>query len=649
MLSSVSEKPLPWISLAAAAGTGAYAFPLIVPWHIFILAACGVAGIGLCRTRTRRLIWSVLFTVVFIAVLTGYVSSTLAAAVVSASVLAMSSTVAIAAAILLMHISTIATIQEFVADRISWLGLESAGPSLIAISILLLARFHFSGRAFVAGVLSVLVAWAADLINLSPEMTMALVALPVCGLSVLMVRDERPIGRITPSVTIIVALVVGLLSWVWTMPRSWNEVYYLMPEAPEAFEAKYFSNYLEALAFAGVKAKQAKKLEDVSPGSLLLLPRLTSPFTTATGDPFTKRLGELARKRRWTVVIGGEHTNLGEVADRVEAITGQPMLRRDLTVPTGNTDNSGPLHISDLRAWPHEAILNRGASVRVSSLADKVLLAGDGWWAEPDIGEWLWVGNYVSESVDRAGRLTLAVSSDKEGARWVVIGDNSPLFNNQIISDPRPTIRLLQSATLWPAFLRDVFIATLVLVICIPFSGQYWSSWLPFFIVGSVTALGVYGSMMSNEASQAWRDSYIGESGFNERNFNVTLAKNPELVKGRRLIRLKAPVSGEVHLPEGDSTIFMVVGGIATVGGVKLSHCRRMGALSTTDGPYLMDAQACRMSGPARALIGTPKSAAAISIRHAKGETLIILDVAFLAQNAPAANGKWLLEQVKRE
>ena len=644
MLSSASENHLPWVALAAAVGTGAYAFPLIVPWHILLVVVSGIAGVFVCRSRARRAVWACLCVVVFIAVLMGYLPSPLAVAVVSASILTMYSAAGIAVAILALHVSVTATIQEYIAEILSLAGLEPAGPALIAIAILMLAGFRFAGYAVVAAGLSVFAAWGTNYINLPPEVVMAVAALPACGLAALMVRDELPNGRISSAIPIVAALIIGVFSWAWTPPRAWNETYFLMPESPVSFEAKFFQNYSESLAFAGIKARQAERLDDIPPGSLLLLPWLTSPFTTEAGDPLVKRIGELARERRWTVVVAGEHTNLGDVATRVEAMTGHPVLRRDLTVPPGNTDFSGPLHISDLRAWPHEAILNRGASVRVNSLTDRVLMAGDGWWAEPDIGEWLWVGNYVRNSGDRTGRLALAVSSDVEGARWVVIGDNSPLVNSQLFSDPRPTIQLLEMATLWPAFLRDMFLLAITLLIFFRFVTPKWHSRSPFMIVGSVAILGVIGSFLSGRASIGWRDAYIGESGFDERNFNTTLAANPELIGGRRLIRRKAPVSGSVDLPEGNSLIFMLVDGTVEVGDVKLSKCRRMGSLLTADGPYLMDAQACQVEGPARVLIGTREGAAAFVVQHAKGEALVLLDVAFLGQKAPAMNAKWLLK-----
>lgn len=649
MSSSASETSVRrWASLTATAGIAAYAFPLIVPWHVLFLGVSVVAGIALSRTAARRSLWATFCTIVLAGVLLGHLPSPLAAAVVSASVLTMANAPAVGAAILAMNFSLAMTMQEIVADTIHLASLEVAAPALVAIAILLLARVSFAWPAVGTAALTVPAAWIAAHTMLSPPIAMAVAALPACGLAAVMVRHEFPLGRKIPSMPLGAVLLVGLVSWIWTPPRFWNETYVLMPEAPDAFEAQFFKNYMEALDFAGIEAMRAARPEDISPGSLLLLPWLTSPFTTKAGDAVESRIGELARERGWTVIVAGEHTNMGGAAERIEAMAGRPILRRDLTVPPGNTDDTGPLHVSDLREWRHDAILNRGASVQVRSPADRILIAGDGWWAEPDIGEWLWVGDYVWRPGERAGRLALAASFDIDGARWVVIGDNSSLVNSQLFADPRPTIRLLEMATLWPAFLRDIVVATLTFLLGWQFAAPKWRSQLPFMVVGSMAALVAIFSSVSRGESVSWQDAYVGESGFDERNFNVTLAENPALVHGRRLIRMKYPVSGSVVVPDGNSVVFMLVDGTANVGGVKLSECRRMGSLLTAEGPYLMDAQACRTEGSARVVIGTPEGAAAFGVPNAKGEALILLDAAFIARNAPQTNVMWLLKEINR-
>ena len=86
----------------------------------------------------------------------------------------------------------------------------------------------------------------------------------------------------------------------------------------------------------------------------------------------------------------------------------------------------------------------------------------------------------------------------------------------------------------------------------------------------------------------------------------------------------------------------VLVDGTAEVKYVLFDQCRRLGALTTDEGPYLMDAQACRITGTSRVLIGSKGAAAAIAI----GETIVILDTVFLGQKAPVSNSRWLLKEI---
>lgn len=142
---------------------------------------------------------------------------------------------------------------------------------------------------------------------------------------------------------------------------------------------------------------------------------------------------------------------------------------------------------------------------------DRILLAGDGWWAEPDIGEWLWVGDYVWQPSDRGGRLSLALSADIGGARWVVLGDNTPFINSQLIADPRPAIRILELATLWPAFILDFYLLALGCAFFVQLKSMR-SGWMPYVTVGSLICVAFLSLLQSTRGGGAWRDAYIGES-----------------------------------------------------------------------------------------------------------------------------------------
>ena len=624
---SSSDNKLP-SGLAAAAGVGAFAMPLVAPWYLLIVMAAALATTLVSPCRRRVVVGTTAFLVVLL-VLQGQLSAPLAAACLSAAALATTARVPLAIGILVLNLSTTASAQELLAGFLYRANIEAAAPAILAAFVLALTSTKAVRiiTAIGGGLLSCAAAWAASRAVTVPEAALAISALPIT-LTAAIIGAAGPL-EMRHALLVGVALVAALAPWAWMPPRSPGEIWLLLPKAQEAFEGKFFGNYVEALHFAGLDANLATSAEEIPAGATVLMPWVTAPF------PDDQRVGALARERQWTVVIGGEHTNAGGVAARIAAMAGRTLLRRDLTVPRGNTDDSGPMRIAEVSAWPDESILNRGASVTVTSLADKVLLAGDGWWAEPDIGEWLWVGDYVWRLGDRAGRLAMAAAADIGGARWVVLGDNSPLLNRQLIADPRAAKRILGAASLWPTFLNDLLVTTVAIAITIGV--------MPVIAV-LIPVIAAFGTVTFDRPSRAWKDFYVGESGFDERNFNTLLADYPDLLKGRRLIRLKAPVSGHIALPDPETTLFLLVEGEADLGGVRFNNCKRLGSLATAEGPHLMDAQACRVTGQARVLIGTEKAAAAIAI----DETIIILDVAFLGQQAPLINATWLLQEIGR-
>ena len=275
--------------------------------------------------------------------------------------------------------------------------------------------------------------------------------------------------------------------------------------------------------------------------------------------------------------MAGEHTNYGNIRDRIEKISGRKLLLSDLTVPPGNQDQSGPLRGGGITPWPVDAILNRGASVPPSKLRSRVLLAGDGWWAEPDLKEWLWAGDYIFRSDDRSGPIPLATATDDGAARWIVVGDSSPFINQQIIADPRPLILLLQLSTLWPAFLRDALIALLVAGVFI-YSRRSLRSPVPGAIA-ILMMISVAVLTAPPSASHQWRNIYQGESGFDSNNFNLTLAQDPKLFEGGWALKRLAtfPVESHTDAQLEPEIIFGLVKNRAAFGSVVLSHCWRLG------------------------------------------------------------------------
>lgn len=624
-MSSSASRLIP--GLAAGAGVAACTMPLLAPWHLLTVAVAALA-MTLCAAPKVRPVVILLGVASLFLVLLGHLPSPLAASVLAASALGLTRRLGLAVSILFLNLSTIGSAQALLSDALNVGAMEAAAPALLASFALIVAdcRRPQVLISIFGGGLSALAVWVSLQIAKDPASVLALGALPITIAAILVGSVGEQARRYAFPVAFFFCM--ALATWVGMPPRTTQEIWILLPDAPDAYEAGFFANYVESLKFAGVQVKQAATPEAIPSGSTLLLPWLTAAL------PGEERIGRLARERRWTVIAAAEHTNYGDVATRINALAGRHLLRRDLTSPPGNTDDSGPLRMPSLQAWPHETTLNRGASVAITSLADKILLQGDGWWAEPDLKEWLWVGDYVWRWEDRAGRLALAVVSDIEGARWIVIGDNSLLVNQQLIADPRGFMVLLQAASLWPAFTQDLILAAFAAALLMGFPLAL--ALLP--LIGMSFAF-------RDLPSQAWRDTYLREAGFDERNFNKTLAEHPSLFMANRLIRMPSPVSGEVSLPNGPVIVFLLLDGSAKIGDVSLDNCRRLGSLSTSEGPYLMDAQACRIRGKARILIGTQSAAAAIAIPTSGSEAIIILDSAFLSQKAPKVNAEWLLRQ----
>jgi hypothetical protein len=539
-----------------------------------------------------------------------------------------------------MQISSAATVQELLSDVIFQFGLEPGGPALVAVICLWSLRL----RAIVPILASLLIisgmAWVGITVPLSPTAALALAGLPAAGLAALFVAKEstRPDNLKIP----LALLLIAVATWVWVPPKSHQGIYVLLPDASVTYEAKFFSNYIEALRFGGITAHIIKEPADVPEDGLLFLPWITAPLKGG----YEAMVGRLARKRSWTVLFGGEHTNMGKAAERIERIVGFPILRKDLTTPPGNTNISGHLRSTGITTWPFDAILNRGASVTAFRPLQKVLLSGDGWWAEPDVGEWLWAGDYVWQPGDRRGRLALAVAADVDGARFVVVGDNSPFINRQLVADPRPAMRLLDLVSLRPVFEADILLLLLGLLAA---AGGMIDriGLLPALSPIVLLTLAVLVISISPSPSKRWRAVYIGESGFDERNFNVALTEEPRLWKSDWMLhRASEPVQGQITLHEGKEVIFQLVDKEVHFGNARLYDCRRLGSLKTDEGPTLMDAQACTVKGDAKVLLGTRNAAAVVAVDEGHRRVVLVLDVAFLAANAPKINREWLIDQL---
>ena len=627
--------------VGTAVGCAGYALPLLGPWPLFLFLGLGIAGWFYQSSREARFMWFLAAGVGAVLILTGYLSAPLGTSLCAAILLAQSGYLHGAAKLLILNVTLVATIEALAANFLHGALLECLAPALITAVLFSWGRGFRLAPLLVAMVGSLALAQVGMRFE-DPVLAMTLAAIPASTYAALRVSRQEP-GRDTQS-TLACAAVAGaaLLLWACAPPRTPLRSFVLLPDAPTANEAHYFSNYAQLLSAIGVKVELAARPEEIPEKSLVLMPWMTSPFSSADKS-YLQTVARLANSLKWTVVLAGEHNNYGGVQDRVSNLLSHSGLRKDLTVPPGNLDVSGPLRAADIRGWPHRAILNRGASVEVKTVFDRVLLAGDGWWSEPDIGEWLWTGDYVWQRGDRAGRLVLASATDIGAARYVIVGDNSFLMNSQVVADPRPLLRLLSLSTLWPALTLDLLVLTAVALILFRPFFRHLRSTAETYVLAAVCIVVAAQAVVSAKPGAAWYDIYVSELGFAESNFNETLARHPDLLDIATVKRASGPLTGAIDSPAVKTVIFAHIDGAVRIGDVRIDDCYRLGSLKSSQGPYLMDAQACSIHGDARPVIGSKEEAAAVEI----GNLLLVLDTKFLSQRAPDENALWLKQLLR--
>lgn len=636
----------PFIS---SVGVAAYTLPESAPWSLALLFVAAILSVTAAAasaddiSRSTMLFVLVVSVSIVIAVAGMLIPATLATAFLSALALAHRFPYA-AIGILLLQSSYASSLQELLNEQMHLVHLEAASPAVLACLAMLIAQSNVTWQKLILLTTPLLIVFIAKNLVSSPWVLMVTAVAPaliLAGTAVVGVLSEGQQARRLRFVMML--LVLGTMGWIITPPRTPESAFVLLPSNTEAPEAKLYENYGYVMEFGGLDFKVVETVEQIPAKSLLLLPWLTVPLNDDNDRDLIPRIKELAKTRGWTVLLIGEHTNLKGVGDRIATLVGHSALRSDLTTPRINVDYSGPLRVGDFRAWPHNSMFNRGASVAIFSPLDRILLKGDGWWAEPDIGEWLWVGDYLWQPTDRNGRITLGASIDEGSARWVVIGDTSPFVSRQLVADPRAAKQIIQMTTLWPLLFRDMWI-TLLCVLCVVGKYRYVAKYLSAVILGPLLLI----MITQDNVDAPWRSIWRQESGFDESNFNTTISSNPELaLSGWRLIRVKDDLTGEFRLPGGRSVIFGLVENQVTIAEVSLHRCHRIGSLKTEEGPYLMDAQACQATGDVEILLGDGDGAAVVRVAKDNNEAIIILDRKYLSQKAPPENSTWLMHILK--
>jgi hypothetical protein len=630
--------------IISSIGVAAFTFPESAPLSLALCFVAAILNVSTATSNRSKLLALLVSTSLAIATAGVLISASIATAVLSALALAHRFPF-VALSILILQSSYAFSLEALLSNVLHTAHLEAASPAVLSCLVMLVTQPISNWQKLVLPLAPLVIVFAANNHVASPWFLMVAASIPALILAGTAVAGDLSAGQQVKCLRLAVVLcAVGVLGWVATPPHSFNSGFVFLPKATGAPEGDLYQNYAAAMQFGGLNLSLVSTVEDIPINGLLLLPWLTVPLIDEKDQGVLARIKELAKTRGWTVILIGEHTNMEGIGDRITTLVGRPALRNDLTTPLENTDISGPLRVGDFRAWPHNSIFNRGASVAIFSPLDRILLTGDAWWAEPDIGEWLWVGDYRWHPSDRNGRLTLAATIDEGSARWVVIGDTSPFANRQLIADPRAAKTVLEMATLWPLFMRDLWLLMLCVAVIV-LRGKHFNDYTFTVVLVPVLLM-----MPAQEKDGPWRSVWHQESGFDENNFNKAISLHPEFANyDWRLIRAKSELSGELSPPKGSTVLFGLVKDEVNIGAITFSACHRIGALKSDEGPYLMDGQACRVTGNAEILLGDSAGAAVVRIKNEDGETIVILDQKFLSQKAPAENSTWLLQMMGSE
>ena len=113
------------------------------------------------------------------------------------------------------------------------------------------------------------------------------------------------------------------------------------------------------------------------------------------------------------------------------------------------------------------------------------------------------------------------------------------------------------------------------------------------------------------------------------------------------LIRLEAPVSGQVEVPNGNSVILLRVDGNATIDDIVLSECFPVERYPTETQFCRVDASNLERSTDLIFFDGGPSGSSTFSFEKADGRVIVVLSVDALVTARPSADN-WIVKEMSR-
>jgi len=425
------------------------------------------------------------------------------------------------------------------------------------------------------------------------------------------------------SLLFIILSTISLITFIQFNVGIKDNFHYLLPSDDDSYEAKYFMNYYEALEFTGIKFENLLDINALADNSLILI-----PWVSNTDSNFVDQLNLLKNSnKKLTIIIAGEHTNYSGSRDLINGFVGKSVINDDLTVPRNNSDYSGFLRSIDFMDWPNKSVFNRGASTAVGFF-DKTVLSGDLWFSEPNINEWLWVGDYKWQPTDKIGRIPLATLTKNNNLTYLIFGDNSFLLNTQIIADPNALIRAINLSSIVPFMIHDLIILLIIIlsILTIDFS--------PIIVVTIFSVLSF--QALKIESINVWRDFYNNQSGFDENNFNSKFLDIAKELDDYHIIRANY-LNKDIFMKNNNAFIFGLVDSEFKFMDLEIKNCFRTGSLNYSN-IRIMNGQFCKVKGDYIKIIGDDNKEFIFLYKHNNFNKIVILDRNFLSTKAPGIN-----------
>lgn len=622
-------------------------YPAILIFAIFI-------GLSLTRSLGSRVFipFSILAILIFALTFSGALSVELITVVFTSGLLVFFFPQFIVIALLLLFIeSPLFQIIALIAG--SWLPmqLEQSAPALIC---LLLSLFIFSRSILKVCIFAVLLLFGSLInwrINLD-VLTAGFINAVILGLFFVKIKDSKILYP-KYKFYLVVALLFTHSIFIWNSSNriDMERVVVWIPTATEKYESQFFKEYSNTLSLAGIKATEITDISQIQENSLVIVPW----GTNIESEKFLQDLKESPVGKSLTVLVGGEHTNYGGFADRLNPLfDGGLSFSNTTTVPPKNANHMGALWTSSVLQFPFDATLNRGASLRIFSLSAFPILTAKSIFSDLGPKEFndFWVGDFLLGHSDPRG-WTLLMAAYKDGPLWILSGDNSYLLNRYLLPNPLPITHVISLATLFPMLILELWI---LLIICAwGFQAKNSTStstkvkfiyFMPILLLAPIAIALKSQSLPDYGMSKALFQN-LKYFGGDERSSAIAISANSKAIdkSSKKLFIHEGSFTSNDLGKTGLEEIHIghIKNGFS-YGGIKIDNCGLTSYSNLLDPKInLLEAQYCRVVGDAKIIVGDKNQASVIEIQSTPPVTLI-LDKYFLSGSPPIdANIKYLL------